>query len=671
MLLNRLTALSNSSPNLFLLSCLSASIFLTLGCEEKTKVTLDSEASAYTQKANQKLASFLELDQDLTQHPDYIDATTGLIAQEDSIHVLTEGERVLWSTEEYNFIKGDAPDTVNPSLWRQEILNNIHGLFKVADGIYQVRGYDLTNLTFIKGDTGWIIVDPLMTIETSSNALAFAEKHLGEIDIKAIIYTHSHGDHFGGVAGVVTEEEIKKNNIRIIAPLGFMEEATSENIVVGIAMARRSTYQYGQALERSPTGHVGTGLGKHPTFATFSLFEPNEIIDHTGQTLNIDGTEFIFQYTPDSEAPAELAFYLPEQKAYNGAEIVSRNMHNLYTLRGAKVRDALKWSGYIFEAREMFPETEVYFASHHWPMLGNERIMDFLSKQADTYKFIHDQSVRYINKGYGPEEIAETLELPESLAKSFSNRGYYGTLIHNAKAVYQHYMGWYDANPANLNPLPHKDTANRYVKLMGGSAQVISAGRDAYNKGDYRWAAELLNHLVFAEPNNKEARKLLAESYQQLAYQAESGPWRDAYLSGANELLNGFAKTPVSPKLAKKILEKTPLDYFLIAVASALDAKKAEGVELTLNLNFQDTNENFVVRIENSVFHHKKASMDNNADASIYLTKEAFIGLAVLKDVDPSKVLGGDVKVEGETLKALKFLSLLDPPNPEFNIIEP
>lgn len=657
--------------NTFSYALLSLLVLLVMACEKQNTEHSPQTASVYTQKSNQKVAEFLNLDADLTQQADYLDATKGLIAQEQQVVITNAKGEMVWNTADYDFIQGAAPDTVNPSLWRQEKLNNIHGLFEVSEGIYQLRGYDLSNMTLIRGDTGWIVVDPLTVEETARHAFSFAMQHLEKLPVTAIIYTHSHIDHFGGAQGIASADEVLKNNIRIIAPEGFMEEATSENILVGLAMGRRASYMYGKELTRSTTGHVGTGLGKNPAFSAFSLLEPNEYISHTGQTLTIDGVEFIFQHTPDSEAPAEMVFYLPEKKTLCVAELGLRSMHNLYTLRGAKVRDALKWSGYLQEARELFPDVEIYFGSHHWPMWGNENILHFLSTQADTYQFIHDQSVRLINKGFTPEEIAETLELPKSLAKTFSSRGYYGTLKHNAKAVYQHYMGWYNGNPAYLDPLPHTQTANRYIKLMGGSEAVLNESQKTYAAGDYRWGAELLNHLVFAEPDNKKARELLAHTYQQLAYQAESGPWRDIYLSGAQELLNTQQRNPIEPKLMKKVLEKTPTSYFLTAMAANLNPKAAEGETLTLNLNFQDVQENFVLRIENSVLHHAKKPLDKNADVSLYLTRDFFINMAILKEVDINTVLNSDIKIEGDKLKAIQFLRMLDPPSADFNLIEP
>jgi alkyl sulfatase BDS1-like metallo-beta-lactamase superfamily hydrolase len=611
----------------------------------------------------------------LSEQQDFIEANRGLIAKEEEVLVKNDQGKTIWDTSQYNFIKGEAPASVNPSLWRQAKLNNIHGLFKVSEGIYQIRGYDLSNITIIEGKTGWVIVDTLTASETAKAAMDFARKHLNNEDhhkpIKAIIYTHSHIDHFGGINGILSAEEAKQKNVRIIAPLGFTEAVTSENILVGLAMGRRAMMMYGRHLSRSERGHVGSGLGKSPAYGSFGFIQPTEIIDHTGQTLEIDGLQFIFQYAPESEAPAELTFYLPERKAFCGAELVSRTMHNLYTLRGAKVRDALKWSSYINEARRLFAESEVYFASHHWPMWGQENISSFLAKQADGYQFTHDQSVRLINEGFRADEIAESIRFPEALQQSFSNRGYYGTLKHNSKAVYQNYMGWYDANPANLNPLPVSSSAEKYIELMGGPDVVIEASNIAYKEGQYRWAAELLNKLVFAKPKNKQARHLLANTYDQLGYQSESGPWRDVYLSAALELRHGKPKEKLDPSLMTDVLKETPSEYFMDSISVNMNGRAAEGLKLIFNFSFSDTGENFIITIDNSVFHYKKSPPSKEANASIKISRSLFIELITKQGEAGAGLFGDDFELEGSKLDLLKFLRLIKSPNADFNIVTP
>ncbi|MEH6581039.1 MAG: alkyl sulfatase dimerization domain-containing protein [Halioglobus sp.] len=623
--------------------------------------------TAATIAANRQQAKVLPL----SEQRDFEEARKGLIASADSLQIAGPGQKMVWNMDAYQFITGDAPDSVNPSLWRQESLNNIHGLFEVTQGVYQLRGFDLANMSIIEGESGWIIVDPLTTRETSAAALAFAREHLGDRPVSAVIFTHSHVDHFGGILGVIDEDEVTSGKVRVIAPEGFLEEATSENVIAGTTMGRRSMFMYGKGLDRSERGHVGSGLGKSPAFGSTGILAATDIVHSTPQEMTIDGVPFVFQNVPGSEAPAELTFYLPLQKAFCGAELVSRNMHNLYTLRGAKVRDALAWSGYIDEAMDLFPDSEVYFASHHWPMWGQGDIADFLEKQRDTYKYIHDQTLRLASQGHTPAEIAEQLKLPEVLQTSFPNRGYYGTTRHNAKAVYQGYFGWYDGNPANLDPLPPENAAKRYVAMMGGSEKVLELARMDYDKGDYRWVAEILNHLVFAQPQNHEAKSLLASTYDQLGYQAESGPWRDVYLSGAYELRHGAPTEGIGISSAADLLRETPIARFLDLIAAMLNGPKAEGREMVINFVFTDLGETYVLNLKNAVLHHRLAEADPEANATIALTHEMFmkllLGLGGVRDI----LFSDEVSFEGSELDLMRFFSLLDKPNETFNIVTP
>ena len=466
--------------------------------------------------------------------------------------------------------------------------------------------------------------------------------------------------------------EAGAEKVRIIAPRRFVEEVTSENVLAGTAMARRATYQFGLGLPYGERGYVDTGLGKQPITGTATFAVPSDFVDHTPQEMEIDGVPFVFQYTPDSEAPAELAFYLPTHKAYCGAEIVNRTMHNLYTLRGTKVRDALKWSGYIDDAIQRFPDAEVVFTSHTWPVFGRDRAREFLKGQRDTYRFIHDQTLRLANQGATPREIAEQLELPPTLAAHYSNRGYYGTLRHNAKAVYQFYFGWYDGNPANLDPLPPQPLGAKYVEAMGGAAAVKQKARAALDAGEYRWAATLLDHLVFADPNDAEARELLARAYDQLGYQAESGVWRAVYLSGANELRHGISKQAIEPRSAAAILAQIPLDLFFSAMATRLDgAKAAESQPTTLNFVFTDVGETHVLNVENGVLHHWQREADPEAAVTVKLTRSLFLqmatGQAGLKDL----IFSDDLAVEGSRVALLSFFALLDPVDSNFPIVTP
>ena len=620
---------------------------------------------------------------------DFIDAKRGLIATPEHLITLNKEGKKVWDMNAYKFMKfagidGESPASVNPSLWRQANLNNIAGLFKVTEGVYQLRGFDLANMSLIEGENGWIIVDPLTSKETSKYAFDFAKKHLGDKPITAILFTHSHIDHFGGALGLITAEEAKQQGIRIIAPEGFMEEATSENIIAGTAMSRRAMYMYGKSLERSERGHIGSGLGKGPAFGTFGILEPNEIVNHQNANLIIDGVNIEFQFTPGSEAPAEFTFYLPDLKTFCGAEVVSRNMHNLYTLRGAKVRDAIKWSNYIEEAKTRFSDANVYFGSHHWPIWGQDNIQHFLTLQRDTYKYIHDQSVRLLNAGAIPNEVAEEITMPESLRTSFSNRGYYGTLKHNAKAVYQNYLGWYDANPANLDPLPSTKSAARYMELMGGIDNVIRQAQitfdNAENDSDaYRWVAELLNKAVFFAPENTKAKTLLAATYDQLGYQAESAPWRDVYLTAAYELRHGTPKEGLDITLMRDVLMETPVERFFDTLSIRLNGPKADGENYVIRVRFTDKDLSYVLFIENSVLHYQSEQSwqevsANNAEtinATLNVKHPLFIDMLIGKAGLKKTLFSDDLSIDGSKLDLLSFLSLFDRPKGNFNIVTP
>jgi alkyl sulfatase BDS1-like metallo-beta-lactamase superfamily hydrolase len=651
---------------------------IALGCDREAPQLLvplgpDADAEGHTAptrstaEANRAAGAALAL----ADATDFEDAERGLLARLPDVVVTGPAGDAIWQTSAYAFQQGEAPASVHPSLWRQARLNNLHGLYRVTDGVYQVRGYDLSNMTLVEGASGWIVVDPLTARETAAAAWALVGRELGERPISALIFTHSHIDHFGGVAGVLSAEEAAERGVRIVAPAGFMEEATSENVLAGIAMSRRAGFMYGRQLARSPRGHVDSGLGKAPAFGTPGILPPTELVDRTPQDLAIDGVPFRFQFAPESEAPAELTFYLPDRKAFCGAEIVSHTMHNLYTLRGAKVRDALKWSGYIDEAIGLFGDAEVMFASHHWPMWGNERIVDYLKKQRDTYKFIHDQTLRLANSGATPREIAEQLELPGSLRPSFANRGYYGTVRHNAKAVYQGYFGWYDGNPAHLDPLPPVAAAERYVEFMGGGAEVLRKAKQSFDAGEYRWVAMVLDHLVFAEPENQGARALLARAYDQLGYRAESGPWRDVYLSAAYELRHGTPEGGFSLADAADLLRQTPIERFLEAMAARVDGSAADGKELTVNIVLTDVGESFVLTLENAVLHHSRRAPEPDANATIRITRELLLRLLTGGGSMRELVFSDELDIDGSRLDLLAFLSLFEAPSPQFAVVTP
>ena len=658
---------------------LCSSMLLVACSSTSARVNLENNERAPTSatiEANRQVARELNLN----DQQDFKDALRGLIASPKDLQIpsLIDPAKNVWDMEAYDFIKGDAPDTVNPSLWRQEKLNNIQGLFEVTPGIYQLRGFDLSNMTLVKGDSGWIVIDPLTSKETARYAFDFAMEHLAErypntTDISAVLFTHSHVDHFGGILGIMSQQDIEKQNIPIIAPAGFMEEATSENVIAGTAMLRRSMYMYGKNLPRDQFGHVGSGLGKGPAFGQFSIAKPNQLINKTPTNLKIDGVEFVFQYTPETEAPAEFTFYLPKYKAFGGAEVVSRTMHNLYTLRGAKVRDALKWSSYIEEARNLFDDADIYFGSHHWPMWGQENIQTFLKQQRDTYKFIHDQSVRRINKGMTPSEIAEDITLPPSLANVFSNQGYYGTVKHNARAVYQGYLGWYDGNPAHLDPLPDQQRAIAYIDLAGGSDKVLEKAQTAFNANNYRWAAELLNHLVFADPSHTAAKELLARTYDQLGYQAESGPWRDVYLTGALELREGTPEVGVEMSAMRDLFLQTPVSNFFDTLAVRFKSEDAANDNWRIIIHFTDLNESYLLWTENAVLHHRlindEVSTKQKSNATLNLPHPLFIDLLTEQVNFKEMLASDDTSIDGSQADLLKFFGLFEKPNPSFSIV--
>ncbi|MDD0967942.1 MULTISPECIES: alkyl/aryl-sulfatase [Pseudomonas] len=633
------------------------------GCDNKPDVAA-GDATPATAAVIQ--ASIKGLD--LSDNRDMEDAQRGFIARPTG-KILGADGNVLIDFDAYRFVEGQAPATVNPSLWRHAMLNAQIGLFKVREGIYQLRGFDIANMTLIDGQTGWIVVDPLTSRESAAAALAFAREHLGNKPVTAIIFTHDHADHFGGVLGITSSSEVAQRNIPIVAPAGFMEEATSENILAGPAMARRSMYQFGKNLTPGATGIIDTGLGKNVAYGSMGILPPTQIIDQPVQPLVLDGVSFVFHNMPGAEAPAELTFSIPALKAFGGAELLAQTMHNLLPIRGAKVRDALRWSDYTQIALDELGDTEVYFGQHNWPIWGNERIREFITKHRDVYKYLHDQTVRLMNAGYTPNEIADKIQLPDSLASYFGTRGYYGDLRHNVKAIYQMYLGAYDGNPAHLNPLVPKESAKRYVELMGGNAKVVEAARVAYDKGEYRWVAELLDQAVLTKPDDTAAKELLARAYEQMGYQAESATWRNSYLTAAMELRNGPPTKGVKRSDLIELMKQTPTERFLEAMAASLDGPAADGKNWTFNLVLTDTNESFVLWIENAVLHYRKGPTAANANATLTVTKDLFVqllgGTAGLKET----LTSDDLKVDGSKVDLVRFLGLLEKAPGNFAIV--
>jgi len=635
-----------------------------------SKTTVDQAGHTVPTKTTIRVNEQVIHDLPADDRQDFEDARRGWIAGISDLKIVHADGTPAWDQTAYRFIHGEAPPSVNPSLWRQAQLNNIHGLFEVTRGIYQLRGFDLANLTLIEGKTGWIVVDTLTCHETAAAALDLAWQHLDAKPITALIFTHSHIDHFGGSTAVLSAKDAIEKNIPIVAPQGFMQESISESVLAGGAMQRRAQYMYGRWLARSERGHVDTGLGKEPAVGTMGILTPTAIIDHTPQELELDGVRFVFQHAPESEATAELTFYLPDFKAYCGGEIVSRNLHNIYTLRGTKARDALKWSRYIDEALTRFGEAEIYFGTHHWPVWDNDRVVEFLKVHRDTYKYIHDQTLRMANNGMTPREIAEEIQLPDSLRRTFSNRDYYGTLRHNVKAVYSFYFGWYDANPANLNPLPPSEAGARYVDFMGGPEEVLQKARTSFDAGEYRWVAEVLNHLVFADPRNEQARMLLAETYDQLAYQAESGPWRDVYLTGALELRHGITKAR-SAANAGILLRQMPVSSFFDVMAVRLDGPKAQGENISINFVFTDLGERYVLRLENAVLHHYRQESDPGANVTLTMTHDLFVRIFTRQITMMDAAASDDLKIDGNADDLIRFFSLLTTPDGMFPIVTP
>ena len=603
---------------------------------------------------------------------DFTRAKRGLIARPDPLIVKDDDGNVIWDMSRYDYLNGPRPDTVNPSLWRQAQLNAIYGLFQVTDRIYQVRGFDLANMTLIEGDTGWIVVDPLTATETVRAAMKVVDEQLGKRPVKAILSTHSHADHFGGIRALANEEDLASGKIRFVAPENFVQETASENVIAGNAMGRRASYMFGNLLPSTTKGNVDSGLGKGVAFGTISLLTPTDTISATGQKLVLDGVTFEFQHTPGAEAPAEFIFYLPELNALCLAEEVNAVMHNLYTPRGAKTRDALIWSRHLTDTLELYGDRmDLAFGSHHWPRWGREEAKEYIAKQRDMYRFMHDQTVRLMNGGHTPTEISNMLDLPPSLRQEFYNRNYYGTVSHNVRAVYNFYLGYFDAIPANLNPMAPVERGKKYVALAGGADGVMEKATVAFETGEYRWVAELLNHLVFADPENEAAKKLLADAYEQMGYQAESGPWRNFYLTGAQELRKGILKPERVRTVSPDLIASVPTSMFLDFMGVRFDPKDADDLEIKINLDFTDTDEQFVLALDNSVLNNIPNKQDPEANASLRLTRALFNRVALGETSFAKEIVMGNVKVSGNPLALARVFGRLETFDPWFNIVTP
>ena len=617
------------------------------------------------------LAVHEQLSKTLPMHDeqDFEDARRGYLGTIEPAVVRDARGEVVWDAGSYDFLDGDAPATVNPSLWRQSTLTAMHGLFEVVPGIYQVRGLDLSNVSFVEGERGVLVIDPLISAETAAAALSLYRTHRGDRPVTGVVYTHSHVDHFGGVEGVVSPEDVSAGRVPVLAPEGFLEHAVSENVYAGTAMTRRAGYMYGASLPRGPQGQVGAGLGQTTSTGTAGIIAPTVDITRTGQEEVVDGIRMVFQMAPGSEAPAEMHLYLPDFHALCMAENATHVLHNILTIRGAVVRDPHAWAGYIGEAIDLFGgELELVFASHHWPTWGRERAVEFLSQQHDLYAYLHDQTVRLLNRGLTGTEIAEEIVLPPALDHAWHARGYYGSVSHNVKAIYQRYMGWYDGNPAHLWAHPPVEAGRRYVEFMGGADAVVARARHSYAAGDFRWVAEVLDHVVFAQPEHEAARELLADTYEQLGYGCENGTWRSAYLAAAHELRHGAFGTPVatSPGMLAALSPEQVFD----ALAVRVDGPACWQERLTLDVRLTDTGQAFRLTLRNGVLSHTAVLPDTPADAVLHLPAAGLVAVAT-GATDSAALAAAGVRVDGDPTVLGRLVGALEAPDPDFAIVTP
>ena len=619
------------------------------------------KATEFTKRSNSDFAESLPID----DGTDANNVAKGFIATRENpiIEKLEPNawQPISWDLSKSNFVQGEAPETVNPSLWRQAGLNAQHGLYEICKDFYQVRGFDTSNATFIRGKTGWVVIDPLTTAETAAAAYELVTEHLGFREISAVIYTHSHLDHYGGILGMVNRSRIEEENIPIVAPEGFLSEAVAENVIAAPVMGRRATYQFGMLLPWNEQGHVDQGLGKGIPTGSSALVPPTIEITETGQELTLDGVKIEFQLTPESEAPAEMHFFFPEYKALCMAENCSGTMHNILTLRGALVRDSLQWSKYIDEALDRWGDSaDLVFASHGWPHWGKDAVKGYLIRQRDLYRWLHDQAMRLANLGYTPNEIAAEVTLPPGLWNDFMCHGYYGTVSHNVRAVYQRYIGFYDGHPSSLDPYTPIEAGKRYVDFMGGIDELLEKAKNAFEKGDYKWVAEVLRHAVFTDPDNDEVRLLQADAFEQLAYQAESGPWRDIYLTGAQELRNGSIDVPVLQRPRLEVAKGMTLGQIFDFLAVKVDGNSAiELSPMTVNWVFKGTDEIASLELSNGALHSKTGSPIKSADIEINSSRDVLEELIATEYSISTALEEERLNIEGDVEKFLKFWETL------------
>ena len=630
-----------------------------------------NDATEATRAANREVLDQLPFE----DRHDFEDAAQGLVAPlpDDGVIHGDDGQ-VVWDLSRFAFLseEGDAPDTVNPSLWRQSQLVVQGGLYKVVDRIYQVRSADLSNLTIVEGDTGLILFDPLISIETSRAALELYFAHRPRKQVVAVVHSHSHVDHYGGVRGVASQEDVDAGRTKIIAPVGFLEAAVAENVFAGNTMSRRASYMYGNLLPPDAKGQVGAGLGMTTSSGTVTLIPPTDEITETGQRMNIDGLDFEFQLAPDTEAPAEMHWYIEQLKAVCAAENCCHTLHNTYTLRGAPIRDPQAWSKYLNELIDRWGDrVEVMYGMHHWPVWGNDRVIEMLEKARDGYRYINDQTLRLANHGYTPVEIAEQVEFPPELAGHWAMRPYYGSVNHNVKATYSKYLGWFDGNPSNLHTHPPEVAATKYVELMGGADKVVEAARTAYDDGDYRWVAEVVKHVVFADPDHGPAKQLLADALEQLGYQSENGPWRNFYLTGAKELRDGVVVLPTPNTASPDSVRAMAIGTFLDYLGIRLNGPNAAGKTISINITIADTNETAVLFVANGSLSHSIGRHDEQANAGLSLDRSTLDDIILGTVTLPDSIAAGTVELTGNADAVHDLVSLLDTFEFWFNIVTP
>ena len=657
----KLTPLARSLALAGLLSTASLSVF----ADETQK-----DAAPATKQANDALYQQLPFD----NKSDFEDAHKGFIAALPDAVIKGESGNVIWDPKQYAFIKeGEkAPDTVNPSLWRQSQLINISGLFEVTDGIYQIRNLDLSNMTIIEGKEGVTVVDPLVSAETAKVGMDLYFKNRGKKPVVAVIYTHSHVDHYGGVRGVVDEADVKAGKVKIYAPAGFMESAVSENIMAGNVMSRRASYMYGNLLKADAKGQVGAGLGTTTSAGTVTLIAPTDYVTKTGEKRVIDGLTYDFMMAPGSEAPAEMLWFIEEKKVIQTAEDVTHTLHNTYSLRGAKIREPLPWSKYINDAINRWGDkADILMAQHHWPTWGNENVNKLLKSQRDLYRYINDQTLRMANEGLTRDEIAAQFKLPPSLATMWANRGYYGSVSHDVKATYVLYLGWFDGNPATLDELPPEDAAKKYVEYMGGADSILQKAKSDYDKGNYRWVAQVVSKVVFADPENKAARNLEADALEQMGYQAESGPWRNFYLTGAQELRNGVKQLPTPNTASPDTVRAMTPEMFFDYLALHINGEKAANAKAVLNVDFGGDGGKYKLELENGVLNHTANSEAQNADATLTLSRETLNKVILKEETLKQAQDKGEVKITGNADKVSELLGYMDKFDFWFNMVTP